>query len=129
MNYGGKVLDDMAGLIRLLAPHCEDRTTIDALASMLSDHRSWSKAHDLFDKIRTKTLVAERAGDRKLTSQYLFEEICAKTLFNLSHSNAPFDPDSPYWIIPNALSFGRLVGVPDAQVIKVIAAESHGARA
>src|SRR6185369_9919351 len=113
MNYGGKVLKDMEGLIQLLAPHCEDRTTIDALKAMLNDHRSWSKAHDLFNKIRDKTLVAERGANRKLGSQYLFEEICAKTLFNLSGSNAPFDPDSPYWIIPNALSFARHVGVAD----------------
>lgn len=122
MYCGGKVLRDMEGLIRLLAPHCEDRTTIDALSSMLSDERSWTKAHDLFDKICRKTLVAERGGNSRLTSQYLFEESCAKTLFNLSDTDAPFDPDAPYWIIPNALSFGRCVGVPDAQVIKVIAA-------
>jgi len=122
MNYGGKVVRDMEGLIRLLAPHCEDRATIDALSSMLSDERSWAKAHDLFDEIRRKTLIAERSRDLKLTSQYLFEEICAKTLFNLSDTDAPFDPDSPYWIIPVALSFGRQVGIPDAQIIKVVAA-------
>ncbi len=122
MNYGGKVLNDMDGLLKLLAPHCEDRTTIDALSAMLTNHRSWLKAHDLFDQIRDKTLVAERSANRKLSSQYLFEEICAKTLFNLSGSKASFDPDSPYWIIPNALAFARHVGVSDAQVIKVVAA-------
>ena len=122
MNYGGKVLNDMEALVRLLAPHCEDRTTIDELGVMLSDHRSWFKAHDVFDKIRRKALVAERAANQKLLSQYRFEEICAKTLFNLSGSNAPFDPDSPYWIIPNALAFGRRAGIPDAQVINVFAA-------
>jgi hypothetical protein len=122
MNYGGKILSDMEGLIRLLTPQCDDRTTIDALNAMLSERRTWSKAHDLFDKIRAKTLVAERSGNRRLVSQYQFEEICAKTLFNLSRANAPFDPDSPYRIIPNAIAFARLAGVADAQVIGVVAA-------
>ena len=122
MNYGGKVLDDMDGLLNLLAPHCEDRTTIDALIAMLKNRRSWLKAHDLFDQIRRKTLAAQRAAAPKLESQYLFEEICAKTLFNLFGSDAPFDSDSPYWIIPNALALARRVGVSDVQVIRVVAA-------
>jgi len=120
MNYGGKVLDDMAGLIRLLSPHCKDRETIDVLAAMVSDRRKWPRAHDLFDQIRRNTLVAERAHDQKLASQYLFEEICAKTLFNLSGSSTPFDLDSPYWIIPNAITFARHIGLKDAQVIEIV---------
>jgi hypothetical protein len=122
VNYGGKVLRDMEGLLQLLAPHCSDRSTIDAISRMAREHRAWPKAHDLFDQIRAKTLAADRSGDRKLICQYSFEEICAKTLYNLSLSSAPFDPDSPYWIIPNALAFARQVGVADAQVIKVVAA-------
>jgi hypothetical protein len=122
VNYGGKVLSDIEGLLQLLAPHCNDRSTFDVLGRMVKEHRTWSKAHDLFNQIRAKTLVAERAADRKLASQYLFEEICAKTLYNLSMSSAPFDPDSPYWVIPNAIAFARHVGVADAQVIKVVAA-------
>jgi len=122
MNSGGKVVSDMAGLIQLLAPHCEDRGTIDKLSAMVADHRKWTKAHALFDQIRDKTLLAERANNRRLTCQYLFEETCAKTLYNLSGSQAPFDADSPYWIIPNAISFARQAGVDDARVLKVIAA-------
>jgi hypothetical protein len=121
MNYGGQILNHMEGLVRLLAPHCDDRSTIDALGTMLTNHQTWSKAHDLFNEIRVKALVADRAADRKRSTQYLFEEICAKTLFNMSGTNAPFDADSPYWIIPNALAFAKCVGVSDAQVIKVIA--------
>ena len=40
--------------------------------------------------------MAERNGDQVLEAQYLFEEACAKALFNLSYPSAPFDPDSPY---------------------------------
>ena len=88
---------------------------------MAADHSRWSKAHGLFDRIRRKTLVAERAGDQTLTAQYLFEEICAKTLYNLSGSSAPFDADSPYWIVPNAFALARRIGVEASEVLAVVA--------
>jgi hypothetical protein len=122
MNYGEKVLDDMDGLIRLFSPHCADRATLDELHRMIGNQSSWSKAHGLFDRIRVKTLEAERGGDGTLACQYLFEEICAKTLSNLSGEPAPFDADSPYWLIPNAIAFARRVGIRDSEVIRVVAA-------
>ena len=122
MNYGDKVLNDMDGLIRLFSSHCRDRDTLDQLHRMIGNDKSWSRAHDLFSQIRRKTLKAEQAGDQFLTCQYLFEEIIAKTLYNLSGESAPFDADSPYRIIPNAIAFARRVGVQDAEVINVVAA-------
>jgi hypothetical protein len=122
MNYGEKVLDDMDGLIRLFSPHCRDRATLDELHQMIGSRDLWPRAHDLFDRIRAKTLKAERAGDDTRACQYLFEEICAKTLYNLSGESAPFDADSPYWIIPNAIAFARRIGIVDNEVIGVVAA-------
>ena len=122
MNYGDKVLDDIHGLIELFRPHCRDRDTIEEIQRMLGNRDSWSKAHDLFSRIRNKTLRAERTGAQQLACQYLFEEICAKTLYNLSGEPAPFDADSPYWIIPNAISFARCAGIEDQDVINVVAA-------
>ncbi|HEX9391164.1 MAG TPA: hypothetical protein VF928_07615 [Usitatibacteraceae bacterium] len=122
MNYGGKLPNDIDGFIRLFVPHCHDSETLDQLHRMLGNRGTWAKAHDLFNQIRNKTLKAERAKDHILICQYMFEEICAKTLYNLSGKSAPFDADSPYWIIPNAISFARAVGVADTEVIKVVAA-------
>ncbi len=122
MNHGEKVLDDMDSLVRLFSRHCSERETLDELYTMIGDRKSWSKAHDLFDRIRRKTLKAEHGRDDVRTCQYLFEEICAKTLYNLSGESAPFDADSPYWIIPNAIAFARRLGLPDVDVIKVVAA-------
>jgi len=122
MNHGEKVLDDMDGLVRLFSPHCNERETLDQLYTMIGDRKSWSKAHDLFDRIRRKTLKAEHGRDDVRACQYLFEEICAKTLYNLSGESAPFDADSPYWVIPNAIAFARRLGLSDADVIKVVAA-------
>src|SRR6185503_4671314 len=108
-------------LIELFAARCKDRGTLDELGAMAADRGRWSKAPGLFDRIRQKTLVAERGGDQTLTAQYLFEEICAKTLYNLSGSSAPFDADSPYWIVPNAFTLARRIGVDDSEVLSVVA--------
>jgi len=108
-------------LIELFAPLCSDRSTLDELHRMVSDDRSWRKAHDLFDRIRPKTLAAESRKDSRADSQYLFEEVCAEALYNLSDTDAPFDPDSPYWIVPNALSLARQLGIHESEVIKIVA--------
>ena len=120
MNYGSKILDDMAKLIELFEPYCEDRTTLSRIKELLADSSQWPDAHSLFSTIRGKTNEASSSGDRVAECQYLFEEFCAKTLYNLSRESAPFDPDSPYWIIPNALSFARRAGIPDTDCIEAI---------
>ena len=65
------------------------------------------RGHDLFQRIRKTTIAAERAHEQRLVAQYLFEEVCAKTLYNLSGEPAPFDPDVPFRIVPNAILFAR----------------------
>ena len=120
MNFGIRILDDMLCLIDLFEPHCEDLSTLTKLKDMVGESNRWPQAHGLFQEIRQKNLKAIKSENRLAECQYCFEEICAKTLFNMSRSNAPFDPDSPYWIIPNALSFGRAIGISDADCIRVI---------
>ena len=121
MNRGGRIVGDMKSLIGLFADHCEDRQTLDELLVMIEDHGRWPKAHALFDRIRKKTLRAEREPTSALNAQYVFEEICAKTLYNLSGSAAPFDADSPYWIIPNAFALARRLGIDDDDILRVVA--------
>jgi hypothetical protein len=87
---------------------------------MLGEPNRWPDAHDLFRVIRGKNLKATETEDKKAECQYLFEEICAKTLYNMSRSSAPFDPDSPYWILPNALYLSRAIGISDSECIRVI---------
>jgi hypothetical protein len=121
MNRGGAILPAMRDLVTMFAPRCTDRATLDELAAMTSDCGRWRKAHDLFQRIRAKTLSATRANDKILEAQYIFEEVCAKTLYNLADAPAPFDADSPYWIVPNALALGRLLNIDDAEVLRVVA--------
>jgi len=122
MSYGGRMLKDIDRLIGLFATQSSDRSTLDELRAMVADHHLWPKGHDLFDRIRNKTLAAERARDSLRDAQYLFEEACAKTLYNLSYPQAPFDADSPYWIVPNAFALSRALGIDDSAVLAIVAA-------
>lgn len=46
--------------------------------------------------------------------------LSAKTLFNLTRPSAPFDPDSPYWVIKNALSLAKALDIPSEKVIEIV---------
>ena len=116
------MLTHMKQLIELFAARCPDRSTLDELHRMIDDQQSWRKAHDLFDRIRNKTLDAERRKDARADCQYLFEEACAKTLYNLTDTDAPFDEDSSYWIVPNALSLARRMSIDESEITKIVAA-------
>ncbi|HET6325681.1 MAG TPA: hypothetical protein VFG04_13460 [Planctomycetaceae bacterium] len=97
-------------LVRFFLPLCQDQRTLLELEKMAADDKRWGGAHDLFDRIRRKRNAATKP---LLDYQYSFEEICAKTLFNLSYprSDAPFDDDSAFWVVPFAISFARASGV------------------
>ena len=100
-------------LVWLFLPRCKDRETLLALDTIAAEPNRWPDGHDLFRKIRSKNLAAEQARDRLSNVQYCFEEVCAKTLYNLSGLPAPFDKDSSDWIRPNALALAQALGSPD----------------
>jgi len=95
---------------------------LDELSALLADEDSWPKAHKLFQRIRHKALIAEREKNAVLAAQYFFEEVCAKTIYNLSGEFAPFDADSPYWVVPNALALARQLNIDDDEVLRLVAA-------
>jgi hypothetical protein len=114
------LLGQIGEFISLFEPHCEDQTTLAELKGLLSHRKDWPKAHELFKRIRKKTLKSVAVGDKKKACQYSFEEICAKTLYNLSYSAAPFDPDSPYWIIPLALDFANALEMEPQAILRIV---------
>jgi len=119
------IASHIRALAELFATACGDAETLSELSRMASDYRSWSKAHALFDRIRRKTIKAEKARDKLLLAQYFFEESCAKTMYNLSNSSAPFDGDSPYWVIPAALVLAQRLSIDVQKIVAVIAAEPY----
>jgi hypothetical protein len=106
-------------MVRFFLPRSADQSTLCELDDMASDAEKWRYAHALFSRIREKTLRAGAAKDLLLQHQYSFEEICAKTLYNMSgHMPGqefpyPFDNDSQFWVIPIAVGFARALGVED----------------
>ncbi|MBX3432265.1 MAG: hypothetical protein KF847_02845 [Pirellulales bacterium] len=113
MSSKESVASSIGEMVSFFIPHCEDVSTLNELNGMAADRTQWRRAHDLFDRIRRKTLRADRTNDRMLQHQYSFEEICAKTLYNLSGCPAPFDDDSPFWVIPIAVVFAQQLGIDD----------------
>ena len=87
---------------------------------MAADRSRWQQGHALLQRIRSKTLLAERSGEAAKSEQYLFEEVCAKTFYNLSHEPAPFDADSPYWVVPNAIRLARRLGIAETTLLRVV---------
>jgi hypothetical protein len=111
-------------LLNLFRGQCDDTVTIDKMVACINDWDPFTEdpdknSEDIFSEIRRKNLVAVDVKDKRLFSQYCFEEICAKTLYNLTRPSAPFDPDSPYWIIPNAIAFSRTLGLSDDQILSI----------
>jgi hypothetical protein len=119
MNYGGAITKDIGGLLDLLPRIAKIGRRLTGFAAV-ADRGKWDKAHGVFNQIRSKSAKAGRSGKPTAMAQYLFEEVCAKTLYNLSGNSAPFDADSPYWVVPNAIAFARLVGVKEQEVLSRI---------
>jgi hypothetical protein len=116
MGTATQMATEIQRLVGLVITRCDDRDTLTALDMMAAEPKRWRGGHELFQKIRSKTLAAERSHNHLKYVQYLFEEVCAKTLYNLSGYPAPFDKDSSDWIHPNALALATALGLPDAQV-------------
>lgn len=134
MAHTNSTAEAIQQMVRFFLPRCADKSTLHELDDMASDDQKWCYAHDLFGRIRAKTLHAGSAKDKLLQSQYCFEEICAKTLFNMSghvrdgtEFPYPFDDDSPFWVIPLAVGFARALGVADPFSVSSLL-QPHGAR-
>jgi hypothetical protein len=128
MNQGDEIQPFLQGLVGLFLARCTENSTMEELKELLSNQDRWIEAHALFDRIRRKTLGAVKQKNRLLASQYSFEEICTKTMFNLTDTDAPFDADSPFFVIPIALSFARALGIPDEdeEVMRIVAPRNSG---
>jgi hypothetical protein len=115
-NGTAKAIQEM---VRFFLPRCDEPSTLLELDAMVLDREQWKFAHALFGRIRDKNLCAIKTKDRLLQHQYAFEEICAKTLYNISgHIRGKefpplFDSDCPFWVLPIAVAFARFLGVDD----------------
>jgi len=127
MEQGAQVVSPLGELVDIFLRRCSEKSTLDELQQLiLGGYGRWGDAHALFDRIRSKTLNSIQAKNRLLEAQYAFEEICAKTLYNLTDTDAPFDPDSPYFVIPMALDLARALQISDDEIIQIVAPRELG---
>lgn len=119
MSHTNSTAEAIQEMVQFFLPQCADQSTLRELDEMATDDAKWKYAHALFRRIRDKTLCEDTKKVELLRHQYCFEEICAKTLYNMSgHVPGgewpyPFDDDSPFWVIPIAVDFARALGVAD----------------
>src|ERR1035438_6072856 len=109
-------------LCELLMGKCRDTQTLQRIVDICSaveqrreTERYW-EARQLFDDIRHKY---RKDADAAEYWQYLFEEKCAKSLFNMARPPAAFDADSAFYIVPFALVLGRKLGILDEKILEI----------
>jgi hypothetical protein len=95
------------------------------VSELAQDQGRWGQAHDVFNQIRRLNLRAIDAKDHARACQYSFEEVCLKSIYNETNTVAPFDPDSPHWIIKNAISLARVLGIAETDAIKIVAPDEN----
>jgi hypothetical protein len=115
------VVNRIRPVLILIIGYTSDTSTINELIAMIDDAGLWPKAHDLFDRIRDKTIKTDRTHDGRMCAQYCFEEICAKTIYNLTDPIDPFDDDSMFWVFPLALDTARRLGIDSGKIVDAIA--------
>jgi hypothetical protein len=115
------LLEQLDALLSLFEPHCADAETMRELRELLRKEPEWPTAHYLATRIRSKTIAAIKSGDAKAEAQFYFEEMCARTLYNLSNPKKPFESDSPYWIIPMALKLARTLDLDPRKIADIAA--------
>lgn len=113
------ITDAIQKLIALFKPHSSDCSTLMELSEIVADWKRWRAARDLFNRIRKKALAKQRLS-QSLSAQYTFEELCAKTLHNISRVGPPFDEDSAYYIVPSAIVLARALNIADSEVLRII---------
>jgi hypothetical protein len=115
-------------LLKLFQERAPDRETNAWVTALASDRKKWPDAHDLFDRIRGRgPLNAKdfKEGDAVRCTQYIFEELCLKTLYNETHPRHPFDPSSPFAVTGSAIHLARTIGVAEAEVIAIAAVHAN----
>lgn len=114
------IIEEIQLLLDLFEPHVLDKDSNRLVWKFYEEKHRWYKAHELFTIIRDRNLKAIKQKNAQKEAQYHFEEVCVKTLFNLTKPSVPFDPDSPYWVIKNALSLAVTLNIPSERVIEII---------
>ncbi len=120
MGYEAQMQADIMALLRLFDGHVPDPQTHAWVTAVVADRGQWKQAHRVFDGVRARNLQAIAARDRPRECQYCFEEVCLQSVYNETGPPDPFDACSPYWVLKNALTLARAVGLSAEDVAAVV---------
>jgi hypothetical protein len=133
MGYEVGMQRQILDLLQLFRERVPDKETNARVIELIADRANWPGAHDLFDLIRDRLLVAtgdagrprvaEDRIDRTRVAQYAFEELCLKAIFNETDTKYPFDTCSPFWVTGCAIQLARKLLIPMDSVLAIIAPE------
>jgi len=114
-------VSDMKELLDHFEQFVPDLESNRLVRKFCAEKHRWPKAHGLHSTLRDRNTRAIKQNDCVRQCQHCFEEVDAKTLYNLTRLSAPFDPDSPYWVLKNALALSNALGLPSDQIVQIVA--------
>lgn len=114
------IITEIKLLLDLFESKVPDKDSNRLVWKFCDEKERWINAHGLHSTIRERSLKAIKQGNKIKEAQYRFEEVVAKTLFNLTKATAPFDAGSPYWIIKNALVLAKALDIPTEKVVEIV---------
>jgi hypothetical protein len=113
----------IVGLLQLFQGRVPDAESNARVTELAMNQDRWSAGHAVFDEVRKRTLWAIGAKDNARCSQYGFEELCCKAIYNATDASDPFDPSSPFSVAGAALRLAESAGVPIPSVVAVLVSE------
>ena len=114
------IIEDLKRLLDIFEDEVPDPQSNRLVWTFCNEKAKWFEANGLHSELRSLNLKAIKHGDLVKESQYCFEEAIAETLYNLTKPEDPFDPESPYWIIKNALSLAKELDLPTDKIINTL---------
>jgi hypothetical protein len=102
----------IVGLLQVLAGRVPDVESNARVLELAATPSRWSAGHAVFDEIRNRLLATKKTNDEALGWQYSFEESCCQAIYNATEPPDPFDPSSAFFVVAQALSLARTVGIP-----------------
>jgi site-specific DNA-adenine methylase len=104
---------------KLFINESKDKDELIKLIEVVGSKERWMKSKAYFSEVRHKNLKNSK-DDKELQALYAYIESCYKSLYNLTHPTAPFDADSPFKIIQNALRYCKHISIQEAEIMKIL---------
>jgi hypothetical protein len=121
MGYASLMQTDILGLLDLFQDRVPDSETHAWLRELAASRANWGRGQHVFGLVRGRSAKSRAGENDARTLQYYFEEACLKSLYNVTGPSAPFDPESPYFIIKRAMMLANVLGIPIEDVAAVVA--------